>query len=79
MRVGGILSEFGALTNSAKSAVELNYLLNKADHNLRSWSHWAYKGFGDITTQSNSDDEGLFFSDGSIQTNKVKHLSRPYA
>lgn len=40
MNVGGFLTEFGALTNSTKSANELDFVLNKADKHLRSWAHW---------------------------------------
>ncbi|KAL4462098.1 hypothetical protein ABPG74_000943 [Tetrahymena malaccensis] len=79
MKVGGFLTEFGALTNSTKSSDELDFVLNKADKHLRSWAHWQYKGYGDITTQSNSDSEGFFDSNGNLQSNKVKHLSRPFA
>jgi len=61
MRVGGILSEFGALTNSTKSANELNYLLNKADHNLRSWSHWAYKGKEHLSNYFSEKKNIIFF------------------
>lgn len=44
IKVGGFLTEFGALSNSTASAKELDFILNKADTYLRSWSYWQYKG-----------------------------------
>ncbi|EAR97108.2 glycosyl hydrolase family cellulase (macronuclear) [Tetrahymena thermophila SB210] len=79
IHVGGFLTEFGALSNSTKSAEELDYLLDKADNHLRSWAYWQYKGYADFTTAAGPGSEGFYTEDGQLQSNKVKHLSRPYA
>lgn len=60
-----------ALLNSHK-------LQRLADENLQSWIYWQFKGYHDITTQS-SVAEGLWFANGTVNTDKVKMLSRTYA
>ena len=49
-----------------------------ADENLLSWIYWQFKGYHDITTQT-SVAEGLWFENGTLNTDKVKMLSRTYA
>lgn len=49
-----------------------------ADEYLQSWIYWQFKGYGDFTTQSDTG-EGLWFSNGTVQTNKLFILSRTYA
>lgn len=40
MKVGGFITEFGAVSDSDKSVKELDYILTKADYYLRSWAYW---------------------------------------
>lgn len=40
MKIGGFLTEFGAVTNSTKGSKELDKILNLADSYQRSWTHW---------------------------------------
>mmetsp|Transcript_7550 Transcript_7550/g.6847 ORF Transcript_7550/g.6847 Transcript_7550/m.6847 type:complete len:265 (-) Transcript_7550:239-1033(-) len=77
--VASFLTEFGALSNSEKSSDELDYLLELADKKAQSWSYWQYKYYQDYTTASNpSSTESFYNEDGSLQMNKIKHLSRTY-
>lgn len=66
-----------------------------ADEYLQSWIYWQFKGYvvvfifamhhrnfysyNDFTTQSSGSDEGLWFSNGTIQESKLFMLSRTYA
>lgn len=50
MRVGGMLTEFGALSDSKKSALEVTVLTDEMSRYFRSWTYWQFKYFDDITT-----------------------------
>ena len=74
-----ILSEFGALSNSDKSASEIIRLTGDAENNFNSWVYWQFKYYNDITTAARPGTTESFYNiDGSLQTNKVKALSHPY-
>jgi endoglycosylceramidase len=53
-------------------------VMGLADEHLQSWAYWQYKGYGDFTTQPGTA-EGLWFGNGTLQSEKVKMLSRSYA
>jgi hypothetical protein len=40
MGVAGFMTEFGALEGTPDGVEAINYLLNKADDNLQSWTYW---------------------------------------
>ena len=42
------------------------------------WAYWQFKPFNDFTTSSRDDSHGFYFADGTVQTKKVRALSRPY-
>lgn len=44
------MTEFGALSDSLKSAEELITLTNQMAKYFRSWTYWQFKYFDDITT-----------------------------
>eukprot|EP00767_Chilomastix_cuspidata_P003716 gnl/Chilomastix_cuspidata/384.p1 GENE.gnl/Chilomastix_cuspidata/384~~gnl/Chilomastix_cuspidata/384.p1 ORF type:complete len:533 (-),score=181.80 gnl/Chilomastix_cuspidata/384:1445-3019(-) len=77
MGVGGIMSEFGAVKEHEAALEELQWVTELANAERLSWIYWAYKGFGDITTQC-PDEEGLFNLDSSVQSEKLRVLSYPY-
>ena len=41
--------------------------------------YWSFKSYDDITTSGSSSGEGLYHTDGSIQSGKLAVLTRPYA
>jgi hypothetical protein len=50
----------------------------RTDEVLGSWAYWQYKTFHDLTTTAGTSSEGFYNKDGSLQTNKLKSLSRTY-
>lgn len=81
MDVGGILSEFGAISGKPGVGIDVNsYILDLADERFHSWSYWQYKYYNDYTTLARpSEEEGFFDITGKIIPEKLKLLSRPYA
>ncbi|KAL9649766.1 hypothetical protein ABK040_009581 [Willaertia magna] len=80
LKVGGFLTEFGALSNFSSSGKELNWITGIADDYLRSWTYWQFKYYEDITTAAMPPTiESFYGVDGQLQTLKVKSLSRTYA
>lgn len=80
MRVGAMLTEFGALSDSLKSAGEITAIIGEMSKYFRSWSYWQFKYFDDITTAASPGTTESFYDvNGHLQMNKVKALSRPYA
>lgn len=77
-KLGGFMTEFGAVGNDDASVKMLDTHMLSADKQLQSWTYWTYKGFDDITTQ-NVATETFFFPDGSLQMAKIRVLARPYA
>jgi len=55
----------------------LALLTSLADSFFQSWSYWQFKFYNDITTQG--PEESFYDSDGNLETDKVKTLSRSYA
>ena len=74
------LTEFGALSNSKSSSLEVHYIANLSEANFNSWYYWQFKYYMDITTAANpGTTESFYFNDGLLQTDKVKALARSYA
>jgi endoglycosylceramidase len=75
--VGLIITEFGACSSSEACMAEIDSVADACDHHLVGWAYWMFKGFADYTT-TGSYTEGLYSQDGTLQTNKLKELSRTY-
>ena len=80
LKIGGILSEYGALSGTAKSAAEITSLTDMMSEHFRSWTYWQFKYYYDITTAANPGTTESFYDEkGELQAEKVKALARPYA
>lgn len=61
IKIGGFLTEFGALDNSTGAAEEIDRITGLADEHFQSWSFWQYKYYNDITTAAPEPDvEGFW-------------------
>lgn len=79
LKTGGFLTEFGALSNSPKSAKEVTILTDLMQLYFRSWTYWQFKYYNDITTAANPGTTESFYDEhGNLQENKVRALARPY-
>mmetsp|Transcript_90663 Transcript_90663/g.207469 ORF Transcript_90663/g.207469 Transcript_90663/m.207469 type:complete len:522 (+) Transcript_90663:49-1614(+) len=76
-KLGGFMTEFGAIGNNANQIKHMERLMNTADSKFQSWAYWSFKNFNDITTAEHADP--LYDTDGSLETAKVKSLARTYA
>jgi len=76
-RVGGVMTEFGAVGSSAGEISHLNRLLGIADDHVQSWAYWQLKKYQDFTTMN--DAESLYWPNGTLEETKLKTLSRTYA
>ena len=72
------MTEFGALKGTTVGVEELNFLTDLADKDIQSWCYWQYKYDADITTAS-PDGAESFYVNGTLDTGKVKALSRTFA
>ncbi|EGR33243.1 hypothetical protein IMG5_057980 [Ichthyophthirius multifiliis] len=80
LKVGGFLTEFGALSNSTKAFQEIESVVKNSEQNFHSWAYWQFKYYGDITTQSRPGTVESFYDNfGNLNSLKVKALSRTYA
>jgi endoglycosylceramidase len=75
--VGLVFTEFGACSGSDACVAEINGALDAFDSKALSWAYWQYKGFNDFTT-TGSESEGLWYSNGTLQQEKLKALTRTY-
>jgi hypothetical protein len=73
-----IMSEFGACTDLDACVTEVKQVTDACDKHLASWAYWNFKPMKDITTTAGTSSEGFYNQDGSLQTEKVKMLSRTY-
>jgi hypothetical protein len=76
---GAMMTEFGAVGSDPVSLQLLGTVLDAAEERLQSWAYWNFKSYDDITTAGSPASEGLYNPDGSVQTQKVRLLSRPFA
>ena len=73
------ISEFGACMNSEACATEITQVADVVDSTLAAgWSYWQFKNYKDLTTSAGSASEGFYNNDGTLETIKVKALSRTY-
>lgn len=77
-RINKFLSEFGACLDTDACFTEIKSVTDAADAYLTSWTYWMYKPYNDFTTTCKDNMEGLFYSDGSVQTKKISSLTRTY-
>jgi endoglycosylceramidase len=74
-----IMSEFGACMNTSECVTEVTQVTDVADEHLAGWAYWEFKTYKDLTTSAGTGSEGFYNdSDGTLQTGKVKALSRSY-
>ena len=74
---GGLMTEWGSLSNTPLDLAEMNHVLRLADDYLQSHIYWQYKDYHDITCTG---DGGIsLYPEGTIQDDKVKILARTYA
>jgi endoglycosylceramidase len=77
---GSMLTEFGAVSQSAVDMALIKTMLDPADERMQSWSYWNFKSFDDITTTGDANGgESFYNKDGSVQTEKLRMLTRAYA
>lgn len=57
---------------------EITQVADACDTHLASWAYWEFKTYKDLTTSAGNRSEGFYNFDGSLQTGKVKSLSRTY-
>ena len=76
--LAGLMTEFGALDSTKGGLTEANFIMYKADLHLLGHIYWNFKTYDDITTSNLDGTESLYYKNGTLQTAKVKVLSRPY-
>ena len=76
---GRMLTEFGAVSDAPRALEALGMSLRLADEHLASWAYWTFKSFDDITTSASRYSEGVYFPNGTLQHDKLRALTRPYA
>jgi endoglycosylceramidase len=77
LKVPLIITEFGACSNSMGCYEEITNSCDAFDSKLVSWAHWQFKGYGDFTTTGDTN-EGLYDSEGNLQENKLRALTRTF-
>eukprot|EP01006_Ploeotia_vitrea_P052081 TRINITY_DN67640_c7_g2_i2.p2 TRINITY_DN67640_c7_g2~~TRINITY_DN67640_c7_g2_i2.p2 ORF type:complete len:506 (-),score=27.93 TRINITY_DN67640_c7_g2_i2:2583-4100(-) len=75
---GGLMTEWGALDESESSLEEIDRMTGLADQFGHGWIIWTFKSFHDITTANRDGSESFYYTNGTLQAAKVKHLSRTY-
>lgn len=45
---------------------------------MASWAYWQFKTYKDLTTTAGERSEGFYNKDGTLQTKKIKSLTRTY-
>jgi len=78
LQVPLIISEFGACLDSSVCAREITQVGDECDATLSSWAYWEFKTFEDLTTSAGTGSEGFYNRNGTLQRQKVLHLSRTY-
>ena len=73
-----IISEFGACLGTESCSMEINAVGDSCDNHLLGWAYWQFKNYADLTTSAGTHSEGFYNVDGTLQTSKVKALTRTY-
>ncbi|TNV80325.1 hypothetical protein FGO68_gene10517 [Halteria grandinella] len=71
------ISEFGGCGEDQDGFDEITMVGEVCDEHLSGWAYWQFKNFNDPTT-SGEFFEGFYHQDGTLQTNKLKALTRTY-
>merc|ERR1719353_2728029 len=58
---------------------QLTTMLDHAEEQMQSWAYWTMKSFDDITTEGSPFSETLYRANGTLQTKKLRALTRPFA
>ena len=65
--------------DTAECVTEIEQVLDMSDlHVTAGWAYWQFKNYGDFTTSASGKSQGFWNFDGSLQTNKIRALARPY-
>ena len=72
------ISEFGNCGDTDTCVNEVTSVMDSCDENLAGWAYWQYKNGFIISPKPSTGPEGFFNEDGSVQTKKVKALTRTY-
>ena len=78
LKIPLFISEFGACFNEGPCTQEITQVAEACDEELVGWAYWQFKYYEDLTTSAGTNSEGVYNHDGSLQTFKVKALSRSY-
>jgi endoglycosylceramidase len=76
-KVGGFISEFGAMDQRAEQLDLAAEILDWADSNFQSWAYWQLKFYDDFTTKNK--EESFWDTNGTLEVKKLRTLSRTYA
>lgn len=57
---------------------EIKQVTDVCDEYITSWAYWQFKTYKDLTSSAGNRSEGFYNYDGTLQTKKVKSLSRTY-
>jgi len=79
MRTVGFMTEFGSIPNDSVSIQSIERIMDNADGERLSWGYWSYKNFYLDETNQSEVRTTLYNINGTIQYNKVKALTRPFA
>ena len=82
MNLGGIMTEFGAVSNVSSAMVEVSTIADLADAHLISWAYWQFKYYDDVTTQAHMhgySPESFYNQEGQLEEGKIQSLGRPHA
>lgn len=79
LKVGGLITEFGALCDDDSCIVELHRFQRKAEEAKQGWIYWQFKHYEDLTTANRDESQGFYYKSAKLQTKKVIALTRPYA
>mmetsp|Transcript_8442 Transcript_8442/g.23820 ORF Transcript_8442/g.23820 Transcript_8442/m.23820 type:complete len:539 (+) Transcript_8442:241-1857(+) len=77
LNVASMLTEFGAVGGDATALANMGFLLQLVEARFQSWVYWQFKFYEDLTTAGPG--ESFYQEDGSLDTSKVRTLSRTYA
>ena len=72
------ITEFGACLTEESCTQEITQVADTCDSHMIGWAYWQFKYYEDLTTTAGTGSEGFYNPDGTLQTWKVKALSRSY-
>lgn len=72
------ITEFGSCLDTDDCVREITQVADICDDKMASWAYWQFKTYNDLTSSAGNRSEGFYNLDGTLQTKKVKSLSRTY-